>query len=165
MTRSIPASLQFRPRDSHTLQMQEAKLLLKELQHLKQESKDASMAPGVAMKSRFSSRWGAILLRLYKLYLCGFKTVPAKISALEEKLQNLSSEIDHLSKQPDESTGLAFIIFNFVQVCRQQALDNLLCILATKLGLYRCWSSCHISCRIPPICCTTRIGATGWHTF
>ena len=96
--------------------MEETKLLHKELQYLTQESKDESMESGVSVQSRFSTFWGKILLWVYKVYLCGFVSTEATMKTLDARLSNLNAEIQELSKKPDETTGLAFIIFNYVQV-------------------------------------------------
>jgi hypothetical protein len=97
--------------------MRETKLLLKELQYLKQEAQDTVSAETVfSVRSRFSSWQGKLLLFAYKSYLCGFSTMDSKIKALEAQVESLSAEIEQSSKEEHESTGLAVIIFNHVQV-------------------------------------------------
>lgn len=112
------------------LQLEEAKLLHKELDYLNQECKDLSMDLGVSIQRRFSTFWGKVLLWVYKAYLCGLTSTDAKMKSLEARQRNLDVEIKELSKEPqNDSTGLAFIIFNYVQVslsCSKSLVSNCL---------------------------------------
>lgn len=102
--------------------MEEARLLLKELELLNQEAKDGAASsgpagPAIALESRFSSRRGKALLWIYTRFLCLFSSRDKTIQALEEKIESLETQVKELSKESeDDSTGLAFIIFNYVQV-------------------------------------------------
>ena len=106
------------------MQKQTGNGLLRELERVKQESEDVDMGGGVMMKSRFSSFPASWFFWLYKRWLCWHMSVDDTIKALEERDEKLSQEITQLSTLPDQATGNAIIVFNWVHNAANMLYDH-----------------------------------------
>ena len=107
-------------------QIQQARDLLKELRYLQQETQrsGADTGTGVAIQGRFAKFPHSLYVALYKRYLCGLRSVDATLEALEARCEQLAGEVEELSRQPDEATGSAVIVFNWVQDAANMLHDH-----------------------------------------
>lgn len=108
------------------LQIQQAKDLLKELRYLKQETQHdvVDTGTGLAIQGRFAKFPHSFYVLLYKRYLCGFKSLDGMMKSLEQKCDKLEAEVLEHSKEPDEATGSAVIVFNWVQDAANMLYDH-----------------------------------------
>lgn len=105
------------------LQRQTASGLLRELERVKQECDDLNV-PGITIQRRFSSWPASWFFWMYKRWLCWHLSVDDTIKALEARDEKLSAEIMSLSKMPDETTGNAIIVFNWVHSAANMLYDH-----------------------------------------
>jgi hypothetical protein len=124
----------------HVLQRQTGNNLLRELERVKQECDvPDNMSSGITIRRRFVSFPGTWLVWFYKRWLCWHMSVDDTIKALEARDEKLAKEIKELSLNPDESTGNAIIVFNWVHNAANMLYDHNLrngCVLAAY----------HVSC-------------------
>ena len=108
------------------VQIQRARDLLKELRYLKQETQHnvVDTGTGMALEGRFAKFPHSFYVLLYKRYLCGFRSLDATLEALEKQCDELAEEVEELSRQPDEATGSAVIVFNWVQDAANMLYDH-----------------------------------------
>jgi hypothetical protein len=110
----------------HNAWMQRGRVLelLKELRQLKSESGSMRVDGDMSIPGRFATFPANYYLWLYKLYLCGPKTVDDTITQLELKFEDLSQEVEALSSREHQSTGNAVIIFNYVADAANMLYDH-----------------------------------------
>lgn len=106
------------------VQKQTGNGLLRELERVKQESEDVDIGGGMTVQSRFSSAPASWFFWMYKRWLCWHMSVDDTIKALEARDVKLSQEITKLSELPDQTTGNAIIVFNWVHNAANMLYDH-----------------------------------------
>lgn len=142
---------------SVALQRQTGNGLLRELERVKQEcdSSDIDPLPGITIQRRFDSFPASWFFWFYKRWLCWHKSVDNTIKDLEERDERLNEEINKLSKMPDESTGNAVIVFNWVHNAANMLYDHnlrnrcALCFKCIAVLLHAIDVVARLKCRSP----------------
>jgi hypothetical protein len=108
------------------VQRQTSCSLLRELERVQQECNmpGTTISSGITIQRRFASFPWSAFFWLYKRWLCWHKSVDDTIKALEARDEQLAREIKELSLKPDEPTGNAIIVFDWVHNAANMLHDH-----------------------------------------